>query len=147
MASLRTVSLETFAGGSAPQAPIISAYRTTQTLALGTSGSTYGVGGVEIQSARDDQALQVFTTGITAQISTNYDRVLISGPTTMTITFPLTANMNDGQVLALECDQTTTLTMVANTGQNLKGTATSCSTTQGHQWHFRVSDLTWRMDY
>jgi hypothetical protein len=136
------------AGYTAAQPLTVAVFGGSNSIRLDASnGVSIAGSSVGITGPRADQAVQTVSSGSSVTVAAGKDRViLLSGAgTTFTLTTP--SAPADGQVMALECDQSTTLTVTANSGQSMKGAVTACSTTQGHLWHYRLGDTTWRVDY
>lgn len=74
------------------------------------------------------------------------DPIVLDG---VNATFALTmcATPSDGQSLKLICGSAVTALTVNGNGAVMKGTATTCSVTQGHKWTYRASNTAWYMDY
>jgi hypothetical protein len=94
-----------------------------------------------------DQSELVVASGASSTVGSNQSRVVLDG---VNATFALTMPPApiDGQPVQLQCGTAvTTLTVSPNAGQSMKGTSTTCGTTQGHAWHYRTANTSWYMDY
>lgn len=114
-------------------------------LSLGTAG-TSGQAVIAL-GATADTAVSIFTSSATGTAANNTDRAILANTVTSPFTLTMPAAPRDGQAMLLECDAAIVLTVSPNSGQSLLGTSAACSTTQGHSWHYRLADTSWRMDY
>jgi hypothetical protein len=113
----------------------------------GTTKLSVNTNFTAIGNAIADQSAQVVTSGATASVAAGAGRVLLKGTST-TFQLTMTAGPTDGQQMLLECDTSvSSLTVLAATGQSMVGTASACSATQGHLWHYRLADTSWHMAY
>lgn len=94
-----------------------------------------------------DQSEARQTSGSSYSVASHVGRVILDG-VNAAYTLIMPASPTDGQPLVLECGSVvTTLTVRANTGQIMKGTAPNCSSTQGHRWTYNAAGTAWYMDY
>lgn len=104
-------------------------------------------GSLTVKAAIADQSDSVQSTGAAFTIGNTNSRVILDG-VDPTYTLTMAPAPADGQQLLLECGTAVPrLTVSANAGQTMKGTANSCSNTQGHSWHYRAANASWYMDY
>ena len=134
-----TAKLTVSAGGLNVQA---AGSATTNLGSSGTGGSATVVTGAEA-----NQGVVVLTSGSAATLASNLSRVILAGGTASPFTLTMPASPVDGQLVLIECDQGMTLTVAPGTGQTMRGAPTACSAAQGHQFHYRSADTSWRTDF
>lgn len=113
----------------------------TGVVAIGVSGAS-----TALPAAIAEQSEVLLTSGTSYTYGQGVGRVILDG---VAAAFSLTMMPApiDGQWALLECGSTvTSLTVLANTGQTIKGTTATCSPDQGHAWHYRSSNATWYKD-
>ena len=124
--------------------PIIdSEVANTPLLLSGGSGN----GQVVAMSPLAETASVRNTSGSSYTVATGVGIVILDG-VNATYTLIMPATPLNGQAVELECGSSVrTLTVSASSGQTMKGSATSCTTIQGHKWRYSAPAAAWYMLY